>query len=118
MTLNECYDRLGGSYDEIFGRFKSDALINRFLPMFLKDKSFEDLTEALNSGDTEAAFRAAHTLKGVCANLALTKLYNSACEITEMLRSENLEDAKEYFPAVKADYELTFNAITLYSGEM
>lgn len=117
MTISECYEILGGSYSEIFGRFKSEALIKRFLLMFPKDQSFNELTAALSANDVKTAFRAAHTLKGVCANLSLTQLHNSACEITEMLRSENLDEAKEFFPVVKADYELTLNTITGFSNE-
>ena len=31
------------------------------------------LTQAMDAGDVETAFRAAHTLKGICANLGLSR---------------------------------------------
>lgn len=118
MTVIECYNKIGGDYDNAMGRFKSEALIKRFLPMFLNDPSFNELTEALENGDVQTAFRAAHTLKGVCANLSLAKLCASASEITELLRAENLTDAKGIYPAVKADYDTAFEAITQFKNEM
>ena len=39
----------------------------------------------------ELAFRAAHTLKGVCMNLGFDHLYKLSFEITESLRTGNLE---------------------------
>lgn len=118
MIVIECYNKIGGDYDEAMNRFKSEALVKRLLPMFLSDPSFNELTEALENGDVQTAFRAAHTLKGVCANLSLMKLCSSASEITEMLRNENLSDAKAYFPAVKADYDIAFEVITQFKNEI
>ena len=38
--------------------------------MFLQDTSFQQLTDAMARQDVKDAFLAAHTLKGVCLNLA------------------------------------------------
>jgi len=40
------------------------------------------------------AFRAAHTLKGVCQNLGFTNLYQPTCDLTEVLRTGTLEGTK------------------------
>lgn len=37
------------------------------------------------------AFRAAHTIKGICQNLSLTELYQSAAQLSDRLR-----DRREY----------------------
>lgn len=118
MNLTECYEKIGGDYEDIMSRFKSESLIKRFLPMFLRDPSFNELTSALEKGDAGTAFRAAHTLKGVTANLSLAKLNSVSVEITEMLRAENLSAAKEYYPAVKEVYDKTFEAISQFKDEM
>lgn len=118
MTAIECYNKIGGDYDNAMSRFKSEALVKRFLPMFLSDPSFPELEEALKNGDVQTSFRAAHTLKGVCANLSLAKLCSSSSEITEMLRAENLDEAKAFFPTVKADYDAATHAITQFKNEM
>ena len=111
MTVKEAYMKLEGNYDESLSRLMKEDLVKKFALKFLDDKSFEDLTKALNEGRSEDAFRAAHTLKGVSANLAYTRLHNSAFEITELLRYDKFLDAKALYQKVKEDYELTINAI-------
>lgn len=118
MTVIECYEKIGGDYENAMSRFKNEALIKRFLPMFLSDPSFNELTAALEKGDAGTAFRAAHTLKGVTANLSLARLNSAAVEITEMLRAEELLKAKEYFPNVKKAYNTAFEAISQLRNEM
>lgn len=118
MTVIECYEKIGGDYENAMSRFKNEALIKRFLPMFLSDPSFRELTDALENDDVGTAFRAAHTLKGVTANLSLARLNSAAVEITEMLRAEELLRAKEYFPNVKEAYYKTFEAIEQLTHEM
>ena len=40
MTLRECYDALGGSYDEVLGRLRSERLVQKFVLKFLADGSY------------------------------------------------------------------------------
>ena len=86
MTIRECYEKTGSDYESILKRFGSEAMIQRFALKFLKDGSFSDLKNALEAKDGERAFRAAHTLKGVCINLGFDRLYNVSAELTEKLR--------------------------------
>lgn len=116
MTIRECYEKLGGNYDEVFGRFRRDAMIEKFALKFLNDKSYEELAAALEQGDVEEAFRAAHTLKGVCANLSFSRLLGSASAVTELLRSWKLEEAKEAFKSVQEDYALTIDTLKKFSA--
>lgn len=114
MTIQECYQQFGGDFDEVKKRLPSEALIKKFIAKFLDDRSFPDLQTALEEGSRESAFRAAHTLKGVCGNLSLSKLMNSASKLTELLRSETEaipEGADVLFEEVRNDYELTISAI-------
>ncbi len=68
--------------------------------MFLDDDSYPKLEDALKKENVEEAFRAAHTLKGVCQNLGFTNLYQPAYELTEVLRAGTLEGSKEWFDRV------------------
>lgn len=111
MTIKEFYEKTSGNYQEALNRMMKEALVQRFALKFINDGSFNELTAGLAEGNTEIAFRAAHTLKGVCMNLAFTKLAGSAIEITEMLRSGDIDAAKVYFPAIKADYEMVIAAL-------
>ena len=114
MTIKECYAEMEGNYDEILTRFMKDDRIARFVLKFPKDTSFEELKTAMAAKDCETAFRAAHTLKGVAANLSLSKLQRSSSEMTEFLRAGDLEGAAGMFPEVIADYEQTVGAIARY----
>jgi len=111
MTAKECYELMGGNYENVLERLSSDKLIEKFLKKFVDDKSFSDITRYLEAGEQENAFRAAHTLKGVCLNLGLDKLYESAVEVTEALRGGKNDTTPEMLERLKSDYELTINAI-------
>ena len=87
MDLQEFYHSAGGNASETLARLGcNEKIILKFLKMFLDDESFEGLTESLNEGDIQTAFRKAHTLKGIVANLGLENLYAQACAVTEILR--------------------------------
>ena len=68
----------------------------RMILMALTDAGFEKLEAAVNSGDLDAAFEAAHALKGVLGNLALTPLFDPASEVTELLRAKTEADYGAY----------------------
>ncbi len=110
MTVRECYDLIG-DYGRVFACFHDDAKITRFLKMFLEDENFGKLKEALSKGDIDGAFIAAHTLKGVCQNLALDDLYDVDYKITEALRSRDIASARELFSDVDREYQNVVDAI-------
>ena len=117
MTINECYQALGGNYDNVLTRFRSEERIQKYIYKFLEDTSFINMQTALENGQIEEAFRAAHTLRGVSENLGLDKLSNSSYLITEALRSGNDVLASTLFPQVKEDYQLTMDAIKCYQED-
>lgn len=61
----------------------------------------------------EDAFRAAHTIKGICQNLSLTALLKAASELTEALRNktEYSNDIEPYFENLKEIYTRTISYI-------
>ena len=117
MTIQACYQQMGGDYAQVQQRLPSARLIEKFVAKFLEDGSFAELRQAMQSGQREAAFRAAHTLKGVCANLSFTKLLASASRLTELLRPEAdviPAEAAALLETVAQDYELTVSTIRVY----
>ena len=106
MTVRECYEKIGSDFDKVLERMGSEALVKRFAIKFLEDKSFEELTESLKEKDGECAFRAAHTLKGVCANL-----YEADSELTEKLRGRQTEGSEELYQKVAEVYETTVTVL-------
>ncbi|MCF0179366.1 MAG: Hpt domain-containing protein [Bacteroidales bacterium] len=113
MTIEEFYAVTSSNYAEALKRMMRPDFVKRFATKFDKDTSFAELAENMESGNVEVAFRAAHTLKGVCKNLAFTKLGDSASEITEVLRAGDLAKAKEMFPTVKEQYEEIISTLAL-----
>ena len=117
MTLKECYTALCGNYDEALSRLMNERLMERFLEKFLSDPSFNEIKDAFESKDGEKAFRGAHTLKGVSANLAFTKLSTSSSLLTESLRNTNgviPDEAYGLYKSVEEDYNLIINTISSY----
>ena len=117
MTIQECYQKLGGDFDQVQKRLPSVNLVKRFITKFLDDGSFSELCQAMQDGQRDKAFRAAHTLKGVSANLGLDRLCASAGQLTEQLRPEadTIPDGcAPLLEAVKQDYALTVGTIRDY----
>ena len=111
MTLQECYAALGGDYEEVLSRLRSERLIQKFVLKFLDDGSFDLLTASMAAQNREEAFRAAHTVKGMCQNLSFTALGKSAHDLTEALRNGWGADAPALYETVKADYARTAGAV-------
>ncbi len=108
MTVKEVYELTGSDFNNVLNRLMKDTLVKKFALKFLNDKSYSELSAALENNDCEEAFRAAHTLKGVSQNLAFTRLAEVSSKITEELRAGNMDGAKEMFPEVETRYnELT-----------
>lgn len=118
MDLRECYAELGGDYEGVVGRFHGERLVLKFSLKFLEDGSYALLRDSLQNGRMEEAFRASHTLKGVCQNLGFTRLYESSAALTEALRGCEAPppEADGLFCQVTKDYECTAAAIQKLQG--
>ena len=113
MTVKECYEQMGADYEGVLGRLRSEALIKKFAKKFLDDGSYASLKKGLEEQNGEEAFRAAHTLKGVCQNLGFDNLYEVSFDITEKLRGRDTDGCEELFAKVTEQYEKTTDAIRM-----
>lgn len=116
MTVKDFYAETGGNYNDALQRLMNDALIYRFLMKFPADESFDMLKTALDHKDLEAAFSAAHTLKGVTLNLAFDRLAGACVILTDALRSQNranysFDDFDKMFADVEKEYAAVCTAI-------
>ena len=113
MTIQECYEAIGGNYEDVLRRLRSEALIRKFTLKFLEDQSYSLLKQALGDNNCEEAFRGAHTLKGVCQNLSFDRLYEVSSELTELLRDRTGEKPgiPEAMEKVTKEYEATIEEI-------
>lgn len=112
MTLKELYTEIDGNYDEVVKRLMNETLVRKFVLKFLDDKSLENLRVSLDGKNYPEAFRAAHTIKGVCQNLSFGRLYHSSSILADALRDGNWSDEYSALVSkVEEDYEITAGAI-------
>ncbi len=105
MTLQECYESMGADYQGVMGRLMKEERVLKFLKKAVDSDMVTWISNSLEEKNYEEAFRAAHSLKGVCQNLGLTVLEKSSSELTEALRNgEPAQDVTPLLEQVKADY--------------
>jgi len=99
-------------------RLRSERLVSKFVLKFLDDDSCDLLNRSLASGDYKEAFRAAHTVKGVCQNLGFTKLYEASSRLSEALRGGGLtSEVPELVEQVQTEYARTVSTIRTFQKE-
>jgi len=118
MTLQECYAAMGGDYEGVLGRLRSERMVQKFVLKFLADPSYDNLVKAMAEENYDEAFRAAHTIKGVGQNLDFTKLYKSSDELCEAMRGGVKPTDDNLFERVKADYAQTISAIKEFESSV
>lgn len=105
-ALEEKFVAAGNDYASLSERtFGDEALIAQLMQIFLQDDSFKIMRQSMDNGETEAAFKAAHSLKGSCGMLGLTPLFEIMKIITDKLRYGDLEGAEKVFPQTSEEYE-------------
>ncbi len=113
MTIKECYALIGADYEGVVARLCGEARVQKFIPKFVDDPTYADLIKGFDEQNWELAFRAAHTMKGICANFGFTKLQTSSSDLCEMLRPGVYnEAAPAQLEIVKADYAATIDALS------
>jgi len=80
-------------------------LYAKLLVKFKEDQSLNQMDAALTEGDSEKARTAAHTLKGLAANLSLTELYKQVAELEGQIKAGSVNS--DQLPLVKNVYERT-----------
>ncbi len=122
MTVQELYNAIGGNYKEAEERLMSEKFISKYIVKYLDDKSFDNLISQWNGErNEELLFRAAHTLKGVCLNLALSNLSQIAEPITENFRPTGptkADNIDELFDKLIAEQKKTVDLITEYKNSL
>lgn len=111
MTLQECYVKIGGDYNDILHRFMNENMVRKFVLKFPQDNNMALFEESWVKKNYETAFRAMHTLKGVAINLGFTALYNASSALTEKLRSQEYDNLDGMIADVKKQYDIVIEAI-------
>ena len=66
-------------------------LYTKLLAKFIDDKSMAEIETALADEDNDAAKNAAHTIKGLAANLSLIELFKHSLEVETSIKSNTLK---------------------------
>ena len=88
-TVRKQMEENGADVETTLKRFMgNEKMYMKYIMKFLDDKNFDSIRENLESQNYEAVFNAAHTLKGVTANLGLNPVNAASAEISELLRGK------------------------------
>ena len=110
--LNAKLAQYGIDYAEAMERFGgNEALFVRLASKYANDPHFDRLETAMASGDTAAAEREAHSLKGVAGNLSFVRLYDLAARITDALRADDLDSARALMPDLRESHVAVLEAL-------
>ena len=66
-------------------------LYAKLLTKFKTDTKLDNLYSSVENEDWEAAQVAAHTIKGLAANLSLTELFNQSLDIETQLKGKSIK---------------------------
>lgn len=111
MQIKEFYNVIGSDYQKVFARLCSNAIITKFVKVFPQDESYNKFISEYKNGNLEDAFRAVHTLKGLCLNLGFENLSQSSIEITEALRGGKNDVTPEMIENLTKDYNFVVENI-------
>ena len=93
MLTIQALQETGANTQEGLARcMNNETFYLRMVGMGLADGGFDKLKSAIENNDLDAAFEAAHALKGVMANLSLTPISEPVGEMTELLRARTQMD--------------------------
>lgn len=96
-------------------RFSGNSMLyERFLMKFPQDETFAKIAPALDADNFEEALRAAHTLKGVSANLGMNRLFHACSDMVSFIRNTEYGKAKAVYPETREAYEEVCRVITGY----
>ena len=105
MTIDDLKN-WGADTDKGLERCMGNAdLFLKLVGMTGVNDNFEKCEEALARNDLDAAFEAAHALKGVTGNLELTPIYEPVSELTEALPGRTGIDYSALYQKVKEEKE-------------
>ena len=83
----------------------SEELYETILGMFLQDENYASLKDAMEKSDFENALGFAHTIKGMCGNLGLTKLFEYSDDMVETFRKNRDCDVNLLMTQITDEYE-------------
>lgn len=115
MTLTALYRAVGGDISEVLERLEDSETIALFVLGFEDDPSYAALLQNLKASDQNAAFRAAHTLKGISYSLGFKRLGDYAAILCENLR-EGISPTEISLRRLTSEYRRVIGAIQRFKN--
>ena len=106
LTLDSLQEYGANTKEGMSRCMDNEAFYFRLINMAVEDAGFDRLKEAVENGNMDAAFEAAHALKGMLGNLALTPMSAPASEMTELLRAHQEADYNAYLQTILEQREI------------
>ena len=119
-TLSAELAAYGIDYPDAMDRMGDNAdLYKRLAFKYLDDSNFVDLVAAMDVKDFDAAYKAAHSLKGVAGNLSFAELYKIATTESDALHQGESQAAEKLLPDLKAAHEKVLTGLEKWqNGEL
>lgn len=112
MTMKEAISNININEEALLRRFSGNrALMEKYIRKFPEDKTYHSLANSLEEKNYEEMLKAAHTLKGIAANLGFDKLYESCSKMVENLRTGQREDALQNSVDIVEEYQNIVNCL-------
>ena len=103
--IREKLEGVGRDVNDLMERLMGNmTLISRFFKRFPDDASYERMVAGIEKGDVEEAFRGAHSLKGVCANLSMKRFLTVLNPLVDKLREGQLDGVPVMLSSVDEEY--------------
>lgn len=105
--FKEIFEKYNLNYKTTMERFMGNhEMYITFMDRLFEDENFVKLGDALDRRAVKEAFEAAHTLKGVSANMGLKFIYDVVYDITELLRDGSWnDDCKKIYGEIELQFE-------------
>jgi len=117
MTLKECYEMMGGDYEEVIDRLPREASIVKYLKKYVDSNEFDKMLEAYNNKDYKCLFEETHNIKGMSANLSISVLGKTVSEICEAVRNGDPQiDLEPIIERAKEEYAIVVAAVGQLEG--
>ena len=99
--------------EKALGRIRGNSkLFKTLLTHFLATRSqFDQLKQEIAANDREAAAKSVHALKGIAANLSMTRLYEQCPPFEALLKTD--DDVGGMFLAYETAYEKTLECVNV-----
>lgn len=107
-TIKQRLIDVGTELDATMARFmNNEAMYEKFLVRFTKDQNFALLSDSIAAGNNTDAEHAAHTLKGVAANLGFAPLASQLeTYIAKIRAGEDCTALTALYTEIKETYDM------------